>query len=164
MTHGKAPSGRTPPEGLHTPYITEVVRSLLTLGLSVADDEATVLAGPPRFASIPIEADVIGGRWRDAEWMLLAWDERSGWSWQVKLVHEPSPRDAVYFGVALLPEPGQIATWASTLLVHRGLRLARRPHKPHFAGPDLDTALAAYDGLAGAAREVSIAVRASDEM
>jgi len=157
MAHVDVQSDRTPSETLHTAYIAEVVRSLAASGVPADTDRVTVLAGPPRLASTLIDPEVVG-RWRDAEWMALAWSERSGWSWQVKFAHEPIPRDAVYFGVALLPLPEQITVWVMTLLGHRGIDLPRRPYRPYFAGADLDIALARYEVLSRARKEVNAAV------
>ncbi|ONI88062.1 hypothetical protein ALI22I_20185 [Saccharothrix sp. ALI-22-I] len=152
-----------PAPWLHHAYVHAVTQALLHHRVRIVGREVVLLPGPPRFASLAIgepvpDSDWPDTFWPDAEWMRLLWDEHTGWSWRVKLAHEPSARDAVHFDLTPTPAPGVLATWVRVLLAHRDVAITRHTDprtSPVWPASAVDAALAAYEAARRAETEVT---------
>jgi hypothetical protein len=131
----------------HAPYIEEVRRLLESRDLVVTvvsatsrggRREAVLLLHPERAAfAEPVTGDAS-----------LAWDEENGWS----LITRPDPgmlggAIPVFKGLAVLPDPEDVAAWVVVLLTHPELTPSREDHpfRDHTAeDPEFERQLSTY--------------------
>jgi hypothetical protein len=125
----------------HAAYVKAVVAALAELDLTATDLSLEI--SPLRRAEMTIvEEHPAATHWQGREWVRLRWDERHGWSWQVRYEGDAQPRAAVHFGLTAVPKPTAVADW---MLISLGVPHATpsREDGP-FTTPDLDAVLRAY--------------------
>jgi hypothetical protein len=126
----------------HDAYVRVVVDELTERGIQVSD--VVVGAGDVLRAEMVVaEVDPMHTSWRDAEGVVrLYWDQRQGWTWQVRYAGESQSRGAVHFGVSAVPQPTAVADWMLISLTHPEA-VPSREDGP-FETADLEAVLRAY--------------------
>jgi hypothetical protein len=129
----------------HAGYVRQVAATLADHGIDT--DNLEISARQKRTASMKItERDPFGAIGKNAEWIMLHWDEGNGWSYQVQYPGDKLPRGRVFFGFSAVPVPGQIATWLTVSLAHP--EIEPNHEDGPFDTPDMEGILRTYSATA----------------
>jgi len=128
----------------HAPYIAAACRAIETRGILVVDVRTTASSGGRRQATLLLRPDEAAFAERLPVEASATWDEEDGWSLAVGDVPSAS---RVHKGLAVVPDPEDVAAWIEVLLAHPELTPSREDHpfRDHsVADPGFEAQLARY--------------------
>src|ERR1022692_9969 len=130
--------------GGHAPYIAAACRAIETRGILVADVRTTASSDGRREATLLLRPDEAVFAERLPAEASATWDEEDGWS---LAVGEVPSAIRMHKGLAVVPDPEDVAAWIEVLLAHPELTPTREDHpfRDHsVADPGFEAQLARY--------------------
>lgn len=128
----------------HRPYIEAVCASIEARGIRVAGNGTGASPGTGRTARLTLRPDQEAFAEPVPDEALALWDEVHGWS----LLASPQPAGCrISKGLAVLPDPADVAAWVAVALAHPELTPSYEngPLREHgVADPEFEARLARY--------------------
>lgn len=124
----------------HGPYIRAVCRSIEGQDIRVAEADIRASRGQGRTASLTLRPEQEAFAEPVPDEALAFWDEKNGWSLLAR-------RSRISKGLAVLPDPADVAAWVVVALTHPELTPSYEDGQLPASGvadPDFEARLARY--------------------